>query len=466
MSEKNKPLQVQSQQSLQELKLQDNWSIVKANKLIEASYKLSLQEQRIVLALASRIRKEDRDFHWYKVRISKLAKFLGIEKDKNIYANVRKTVRKMMQKILTVKEDTKDIDLHWIDAADYGENGYVKITIHQELKPYLLELKSHFTRYCLKYVINFKSIYSIRIYELLKRYEPYKVMTSELTEFKHKLGIKEGEYNLYADLKNRVLLVAQREILEKTDICFEFQEIKDWKKVVALKFTIKQNHASKVLAKAIDMKSEAEGIVDGDEKGHQLDFFEALPDDTPENIKQMINKIPEKYKNSKAILAAIQKYLKEKGLDYVERNIVYANKKSNAINPLSNPGKQANYISYLNKAFEKDWGLAHKENQEVKEEDEKKIKEAREAEERKKRAEAEARKREEMLLNQAKEHYEKLPPEMQEEIRMTALSTMPDALREQVIRKGIGWKMSLDFAIKKVVLEQLTKDAGSRETKD
>lgn len=465
MSAKTKDLQTQPN-ALQELSLKDNWSVVKANKLIEASYKLSLQEQRIVLALASRIRKEDKDFHWYKVRISKLAKFLGIEKDKNIYANVRKTIRKMMQKILTVKEDTVDIDLHWIDAASYGEKGYVKITIHHELKPYLLELKSHFTRYCLKYVISFKSIYSIRIYELLKRYEPYKVMTSELNILKQKLGVKEDEYSLYADFKNRILLVAQREILEKTDISFEFEEMKDWKKVVALKFTIKQNHNSKVLAKAIDMKTEAEGIMESEEKHHQLDFFEALPDDTPENVKSMLNKIPEKYRKSKAILATLQKYLKENGLDYVERNIVYANKKSNAVNPLSNPGKQANYISYLNKAFERDWGLAHKENQEVKEEDEKKVKEAREAEEQKKRAEAEARKREEMLFNQAKEHYEKLPAETQEEIRMTALSTMPDALRNQVIRQGPGWKMSLDFAIKKVILERLSKEVASRETKD
>jgi plasmid replication initiation protein len=464
MSEENKGLQIQPN-SLQELSLKDSWPVVKANKLIEASYKLSLQEQRIVLALASRIRKEDKDFHWYKVRISKLAKFLGIEKDKNIYANVRKTIRKMMQKLLTVKEDTKDIDLHWIDAADYGEKGYVRITIHQELKPYLLELNSHFTRYCLKYVINFNSIYSIRIYELLKRYEPYKVMTSELIVLKQKLGIKEDEYALYADFKKWILLVAQREILEKTDISFEFQEIKDWKKVVALKFTIKQNTKNKILAKAIDMKTEAEGIVESEEKAHRLDFFEALPDDTPENIKSMLNKIPETYRNSKSILAALQKYLKENGLDYVQRNIVYANKKSNAVNPLSSPGKKPNYISYLNKALENDWGLAHHENQQVKEEDEKKVKEAREAEERKKREEAEARKRGERLSEIAKEYYEKLPVETQKEIEEIALENMQEPLKTQVKRKCPGWKINLDIAVKKVVLERFTKEAMSQETK-
>ena len=80
--------------------------------------------------------------------------------------------------------------------------------------------------------------------------------------------------------------------------------------------------------------------------------------------------------------------------------------------------------------------------------------------------EAEARKREEILLNQAKEHYEKLPAEIQDEIKMTALSGMSETLRNQVLRQGPGWKMTLDFAIKKVVLERLSKEAASRETQD
>lgn len=454
----------ESEKPLSELNPGKNLPVVKANKLIESSYKLSLQEQRIVLSLISKIRKEDRDFQWYKVRISKLAKFLGIDSNKNIRKDLRETVRGLMKKIVTVHGHEKDIDLHWIDAADYGLKGHIKICVHKELKPYLLDLKSHFTRYCLKYVIDFKSSYSIRLYEILKRFEHNGDVTLELGRIKRMLGFKEEEYSPYANFKAWVLLVAQKEISEKTDISFTFEEIREWKKVIALHFVITPNEKQD-LTSFVEFEPESSNPEIA-KKQPELDFFEALPDDTPENIKDMLHKIPEKYRKSKAILASIQKYLKEKGLDYVERNIIYANKKSNAINPLSNPGKQANYISYLTKAFERDWGLAHKENQEVKEEDEIKIKEAREAEERKKRAEAEARKREEMLLDQAKEHYEKLPAEIQDEIKMTALSAMPEALRNQVLRQGPGWKITLDFAIKKVVLERLSKEAASRETKD
>jgi len=448
---------------LQELQPAKNLPVVKANKLIESSYKLSLQEQRIVLCLISKIRIVDRDFQWYKVRISKLAKFLGIDKNKNISKELRENIRALMRKIITIKGHEKDMDLHWIDAADYGVKGYVKISVHQKLKPYLLGLKSHFTRYCLKYVIDFKSSYSIRLYEILKRFEHNGEATLELETIKHMLGFEENEYTLYADLKKWVLLVAQREISEKTDISFTFEEIREWKKVLALHFIIKPNEKQD-LASFVEFQSETNDSEEAQEPP-ELDFFEALPDDTPENIKEMLNKIPGKYRESKAILASLKKYLKEKGLDYVERNIVYANKKSNAVNPLANPGKEANYISYLNKSLQRDWGLPHQENQQVKEEDEKMVKEAREADERKKRAEAEARKCDEMLLDQAKAHYETLPAETQREIETAALAAMPEELRKNVDERKPFWKKNLDLAIKKIVLGRLTKEAINRETK-
>ncbi len=456
MSEKEK--------TLQDLKLQGNHVIVKSNSLIESSYKLTLQEQRIVLALISKIRKEDRDFQWYKIRISKLAKFLGIEKNKNISANIRASIKTLMKRVITIQRDERDDDLHWIDVASYGKDGYVIISINKILKPYLLELKSHFTRYYLKYVINFKSIYSIRLYEILKRHEPFGGTISNLNLLKDTLGLKENEYTIYGNFKTNVLLVAQKEISAKTDIFFTFEEVKEWKKVVALRFFVKQN-PKKDLTEIIDVP-EDDPVAMNVTKPQDLDFFEALPDDTPENIKDMLYKIPEKYRSSKSILAALKLYLKEMGLDYVERNIDYANKKSNAMNPRSNQGKEANYISYLNKTLEKDWGLAYQENQQGKEEDEKKVKEVKEAEERKKRAEAEALKQEGKLFEQAKHYYEALPEETKEEIKTLARANMPEAVRAQVDRKGLGWKITLDFAIKRVVMERLTAEAMSRETKD
>ena len=59
----------------------DKAIVVKHNKLIEARYRLTLQETRIILWLLSEIQQGDKDFRKYRVKISDLADFVGISDD-------------------------------------------------------------------------------------------------------------------------------------------------------------------------------------------------------------------------------------------------------------------------------------------------------------------------------------------------------------------------------------------------
>jgi plasmid replication initiation protein len=52
--------------------------VVQSNKLIEARYRLSVEEQKIVKILISQIRKDDKDFQDYEFRIKDLAELLGL----------------------------------------------------------------------------------------------------------------------------------------------------------------------------------------------------------------------------------------------------------------------------------------------------------------------------------------------------------------------------------------------------
>ena len=184
--------------------------VVKANKLVEARQRLSVHEQRIILLLISKIRPQDVNFLWYKFQIRDLAKFLGLETSKRIYIDVRKAVRKLMKRVITVDRKARDIDLHWIEGAEYGDKGNVKICINQVLKPYLLNLKSHFTKYYIGYVVHLRSTYSIRVYELLKRFENLGEVAFELDKLKHILGVNHDEYSLYGNFKYKVILVAKK----------------------------------------------------------------------------------------------------------------------------------------------------------------------------------------------------------------------------------------------------------------
>ncbi len=53
--------------------------ISKSNDLIEARYKLSLNEQRLIILLISIIQPDDDDFHDYDLHVSEFAIMFGIE---------------------------------------------------------------------------------------------------------------------------------------------------------------------------------------------------------------------------------------------------------------------------------------------------------------------------------------------------------------------------------------------------
>ncbi|MCY6371733.1 replication initiation protein [Clostridium ganghwense] len=226
---------------------ENNTLIVKSNKLIEASYKLTAGEQKIILTLSSKIKPEDEEFKDYEFKIKDFIKLLGI-KNQAKYAEVPQVTKELMRKVFTIKEEDREIQLSWLSSVTYLKGkGIVVLRFDPNLKPYLLQLKSRFTSYNLTNIIQLKSGYAFRIYELLKQYERIGQRTFDLEELKCILGIEKDRYTLYADFKRKVILKAQKEINVKTDLSFDFEQIKNGRKVTALKFiitnTTNQNNA-------------------------------------------------------------------------------------------------------------------------------------------------------------------------------------------------------------------------------
>jgi hypothetical protein len=129
------------------------------------------------------------------------------------------------------------------ESEQETEGAFIEMKFNSDMMPYLLELKEKFTKYNIRNVTELKSVYSIRIFELLKENE-YRKDGFEVTldDLKEMLFLKAKDnngtelYPLYADFKKRVLLKAQSDLAESCDISFDFKEIKDGKKVVAIYF--------------------------------------------------------------------------------------------------------------------------------------------------------------------------------------------------------------------------------------
>lgn len=220
------------------IKPANHW-VTKANTLVEASYRLSLTQQRIVLFMTSLVQPEDEDFKTYRIHVRDLMDILDIDRS-HLYAQMILMIRNLMKVVVTIPlQDEKHLDTHWINSQEYEiGGGYSDITFDPKLKPFLLHLKEKFTTYKLENVMRLKSIYSIRIYELLKQYQGIGKRTIAIDSLRKMLGIELNEYSLYGDFKRKVILVAHHEINEKTDITFEYREIKLSRKVNELEFTI------------------------------------------------------------------------------------------------------------------------------------------------------------------------------------------------------------------------------------
>lgn len=244
-----------------------NYLVTKSNYFImNSSYDLSLEEQKLILTLASMVQPTDEEFKSYNFRIADFIELLGVE-DKSKYTQVPKITKELMKKVFEIQEGNKIIQTAWISGAIYEKgSGMVTLKFNPDLKPYMLQLKEKFTQYQLANVLTMKSKYSPRIYEILKCNEFKKQGNTEV-EIKdlRKLLRAENIYPLYADFKRFIILQAQKELKTLTDINFDFEEIKTGRKVTSLRFYIHSNKAKaldEVSAARMDINTEDPNITE------------------------------------------------------------------------------------------------------------------------------------------------------------------------------------------------------------
>ena len=222
--------------------------ITKSNSLIEARYRLSLNEQRLILMYISMLTPEHEDLPIVRLKVKDIVKALEINSEK-YYSELKELLKKLRSRVLEIPTDTGYIITGWIDSARYySKKGEIVLRLSPELKPYLLKLKEAFTTYYLKNVLKLRSFYSIRIYELLKQYESVGKRVISIEDLRKILKLEGDKYKKYSDFKRFVIMAAQKELKQKTDIYFDFKEKKIGRKVVELEFFIYRNKDNMVNA--------------------------------------------------------------------------------------------------------------------------------------------------------------------------------------------------------------------------
>lgn len=228
------------------MKFDSEYYTVMANDIVRGKQDMTLQEARILRLLITQVVKEDKDFKTFTSSIQDLASFLNIPPN-NLYRDIKGICFNLTQRVVQIGTGNPKEPwtfFSWISSARYDGEGTVTLRLSDEIKPYLIDLNAYFTQYKLENILEMKSFYGIRLYELL-RSDYFK---DENTYQEYTLGFLrqffdcESKYKTFKDFRVRVLEIGIKEVNEKSDLyIYEAVQIKTGRKITGIKFYVGYN---------------------------------------------------------------------------------------------------------------------------------------------------------------------------------------------------------------------------------
>ena len=217
----------------------NNLRVTKSNHLIESSYHLSLQEQRLLLACISKIDSNNELINEITLSAEMYGSMFNIPQ-KRAYSELKNSSKKLYERSIVLKGSEKDCWIRWISkrALYHKGEGKVEMTFSQDVIPYLTELKGRFTSYQIKNISSLRSVYSIRLYELLMQWKKTKTLLVTIDDFKTYLQL-ESKYPNIKELRRRVITPAIDELNKESDIQIEVEYERKGRKIHQMKFTFK-----------------------------------------------------------------------------------------------------------------------------------------------------------------------------------------------------------------------------------
>ncbi len=233
-------------------------SIRKSNEFVTAKYQTTLLGNQIVAIALTKLQEENGILKAV-LSPSEIRSLLKLEDDVNIYRKLKSIAKNLAGHQIFLEDGAGNFKMfNMITNADYKDSELV-IRFNVELTPSLFRLRGQYTTYELATLTSFTSNHTYRLYEILKKdawrikENPDAVYTRVygLNELKCMIGLvntdlpyiakaiqekkswdeivekickkEDKKFDVFNDFRSRVLLVAQKEMREKSDIRFEFE---------------------------------------------------------------------------------------------------------------------------------------------------------------------------------------------------------------------------------------------------
>ena len=221
--------------------------VVQANDLIGGKQSLKLNSAKLIRAAIMQIIPEDDELKPYIITIKELSELLKVS-ESNLYRDIDDITDDIIKNPVFIKEINKRqikwIKIPWVARCEYNSDVGVAIKLNDDLKPFLVKLKEHYTQYSLDSILTMKSTYSIRIFELLQE----KIKTKLIGRAGEYVEISvqelreccdcEDKYKSFNNFKTRVIDAACKEINALTMFRVKYDYLKHGKSIIAIVFHV------------------------------------------------------------------------------------------------------------------------------------------------------------------------------------------------------------------------------------
>lgn len=190
------------------------------NEFISSQFKLNLLEIKAYLAITSTYDAAEKpeNFYFMTFRGSDLAKTIGIGVERGYFREIERILTSLSQRFIKIQvrtdideEKEKWIKGHFISSIEAKGDGTVEIVMDPKLMKYFFNIQDKYTFLEIQTLLSFSSVYSIRVFNLLKQFPKNKKRIFTVEELKEMLLIQE-KYKNFTDLKRYVLDPAVKDI--------------------------------------------------------------------------------------------------------------------------------------------------------------------------------------------------------------------------------------------------------------
>ena len=253
--------------------------IVKNNALIDASYSLSLVEQRLMglaLVKANNQPNEITSNTVFTIHASEYAKQFNTSQDM-AYKSLKDASERLFfryfsytlynldfgentfkpPKQLKSSDVATTMKARWVQKAGYTEAlGLLHFQLTNDVVTLVANSKEYFTSYYLSQTVDFTSIYATRLFELIMKWKTVgKIPFIEMEKLRGQLGVEKKQYKMTADFKKRVLDIAIEQINKFSDYKIKYEQHKQGRTITGFSFSFKQKNPHQVSSGSLKDKN-------------------------------------------------------------------------------------------------------------------------------------------------------------------------------------------------------------------